>query len=382
MLHEFLAANRAQLIDRCRLKASNRYSELASDSAYAPDIAQLLDQIVKTLQIEMIRGAKRTRKVLRPSDGYQEALSELGAAARRHAQESLRRGYTVGPLVRDYGDLCQAIIDLAIEVNSRIDSGEFRTLIGCLNHAMADSVTEFCNQVGDARRPHGAAVLREQLGTLVHEARNLITTANYAMLSMTTGTALVRGRADKILSRCLTGLGTLIERSVETVRSDGQLPMHKQLINLSDFMADVQLAARLQAQAHECTLSVAPVDPRLAVDADHDMLLSAVNNLLQNAFKFTAPRTEVTLKVYAVSDRVRIDVKDSCGGWKSRDADRMFQPFFQCGENKSGLGLGLSICRRCIEANRGAVSAQDLPGQGCIFTIDLPRYHSAKHLAR
>ncbi|MGA8706015.1 MAG: HAMP domain-containing sensor histidine kinase [Steroidobacteraceae bacterium] len=376
MLHELLAENRTQLVYRCRLKLASRSTEIARNSVCTHGPTQLLDQIIKTLQIESTRGSNRACKVLEFRDGYHAALSELGATSRRHAQERLRHGYTIGLLVQEFGDLCQAVVDLAADTNSQIEADEFKILIQCLNQAAANSVTEFCHQCELGRRTHETDVFREQLGVLVHEARNLIATANYAMLSVRTERALLKGSTDETVGRCLAGLGNLIERSIETVRTDGRPRTHEQDLNLSDFVADVQLAARLEAQACECVLIVTPVDPHLAVYVDRDMLLSAVSNLLQNAFKFTAPRTEVILSVYAISNLVRIDVQDSCGGWTSGDAEQMFQPFKQCGENRSGLGLGLSICRRCVEANHGSVSARNIPGEGCMFSIELPRLYS------
>lgn len=85
------------------------------------------------------------------------------------------------------------------------------------------------------------------------------------------------------------------------------------------------------------------------------------------------------MRAYAAGDRVRIDVEDSCGG-PPRDAETMFLPFTQCGTDRSGIGLGLAICRRSVEANHGVVSVRDRPGSGCVFTIDLPR-HSLTQLA-
>ena len=51
----------------------------------------------------------------------------------------------------------------------------------------------------------------------------------------------------------------------------------------------------------------------------------------------------------------------------------MFKPFSQAGDNRKGLGLGLSIAKRSVEASGGALSVRDVPGIGCIFTMDLPR---------
>jgi hypothetical protein len=120
-------------------------------------------------------------------------------------------------------------------------------------------------------------------------------------------------------------------------------------------------------------LTVSPVHPRLAVDGDREMLFSAVSNLLQNAFKFTHCRTEVSLSAYASAERVLIDVEDHCGGLPPGDPERLFHPFTQSGEDRTGVGLGLSICRRSVEANQGVLRVRDLPGSGCVFTIDLPR---------
>jgi signal transduction histidine kinase len=47
-------------------------------------------------------------------------------------------------------------------------------------------------------------------------------------------------------------------------------------------------------------------------------------------------------------------------------------PLIQNGEDRSGLGLGLDICRRSVKANNGILRVRDVPGVGCVFTIDLP----------
>jgi signal transduction histidine kinase len=108
--------------------------------------------------------------------------------------------------------------------------------------------------------------------------------------------------------------------------------------------------------------------------ADQEMLFCAVGNLLQNGFKFTQRHTEVALTAYASADRIRIDVEDHCGGLPPGAAEDMFLPFRQRGEDRSGLGLGLTICRRGVEANNGILGVRNVPGVGCVFTIDLPRH--------
>ena len=115
-----------------------------------------------------------------------------------------------------------------------------------------------------------------------------------------------------------------------------------------------------------------PVEDGVAIEADRQVLSSVIENLLQNAFKFTRPRTVVTLRVAASADRVLIEIEDECGGLPGKTAD-LFRPFDQRGVDRSGLGLGLAYSRWAVEANRGRIYARTVPGNGCVFTVDLPR---------
>jgi signal transduction histidine kinase len=159
------------------------------------------------------------------------------------------------------------------------------------------------------------------------------------------------------------------------------LPLRSRLISLADFVAEIKASASLEAQAGKRSLVVSIVDPELAVNVDHDLLCSALGNLLKNAFKFSHENSTVLLNAYASGDRILIEVEDRCGGLPSGFGSDMFLPFRQAGNNKSGLGLGLSICKRSVEANSGRLSVRDMPGCGCVFTIDLPRFSSASTTA-
>jgi hypothetical protein len=68
-----------------------------------------------------------------------------------------------------------------------------------------------------------------------------------------------------------------------------------------------------------------------------------------------------------------IDVEDQCGGLPEGRAEDLMQPFVKRNENKDGLGLGLAICKRGVEANGGALHVRDIPGRGCVFTVELAR---------
>src|SRR5687767_3468337 len=90
--------------------------------------------------------------------------------------------------------------------------------------------------------------------------------------------------------------------------------------------------------------------------------------------RFTLPRTTVTLRVGVSTERVLIDVEDECGGLPLGKVEELFSPFQQRGIDRTGLGLGLAFSRWGAHANNGELHARNLPGKGCIFTVDLPRY--------
>jgi signal transduction histidine kinase len=180
------------------------------------------------------------------------------------------------------------------------------------------------------------------------------------------------GATGAILKRSLAAMGNLIAGALAEVRSGA--PDSREEFDVASFIADAQATAQLQASRSEIALHVPPVDAKLYVQGNRELLLAALTNLLQNAFKFTRARTEVTLSVHAFGDLILIEVQDQCGGLPLGRADKMFTPFTQRSEDRSGLGLGLSIARQSIEADRGTLSVRDLPGAGCVFTISLPRY--------
>ena len=108
------------------------------------------------------------------------------------------------------------------------------------------------------------------------------------------------------------------------------------------------------------------------MEADRQLLESAVANLLHNALKFTRPRGHVSLRTHLRQGLVLIEVEDECGGLPPGKAEELFRPFEQRGRDRSGMGLGLAISLRSVRANGGELSVRNLPGKGCIFTIALP----------
>lgn len=373
MLHEFLTTNRDELIARCRAKVARRNVDGRNEAELTFGISIFLDQLIKTLQVEQGAEPLQSRKVSGHASGI-PSLSEIAETASRHGGELLKHGFTLEDVVHDYGDLCQAIMDTAAEDSAAITTDEFRTLNRCLDNAIATAVAEFGYLHDRAVSADHAATLNEKLAAFAHEMRNGLSTATLAVAVIKSGNVGYAGATGVILDRSLVAMRNLIDRSLtEAQMAAGSIVVEPSLFSLVGFISEVKLAATLEASVRNRSLIVANVDPKLAIVGDRNLLLSAVGNLLQNAFKYSRPEGEVTLNAYASGDRILIDVEDSCGGLAEGVADKMFMPFAQMASDRSGVGLGLSISRRGVEANGGTLSVRDVPGTGCVMTINLPR---------
>ena len=147
MMHEFLVENRGELIARCQKKVTDRAAPNTRDEKLAFGIGFFLDQLIETLAVEQAPDPRmRSRQISGPSGGAMSYLSEMGDTATKHGRELLLHGFTVDSMVHDYGDLCQAITEMATERNAPFDTDEFHTLNRCLDNAIADAVSEFTRQ--------------------------------------------------------------------------------------------------------------------------------------------------------------------------------------------------------------------------------------------
>lgn len=378
MLHDFLTLNTDELTKRCRVKVTERSGRNATEPQLKNGVPMFLDQLIRTLRIEQTSHPMASRVVSGPSGGGR-TLSEVSVTAAQHGRSLLSLGFAVDQVVHDYGDLCQSITDLAFERDVPFSVDEFRTLNRCLDNAIAEAVTQFsCQRDADLADKY-ATDANQKMGFFAHELRNLLHVANLSFAAAKAGSLSFSGATGAVLERSLQGLEVLIQKSIADVRSANDGHPVSSVFSVADFILEIETAAHLAAKIRGCRFIVAVVSAELAILGNRDLLYSAVWNLLQNAFKFTHIDTEVTLTAYALEERILIEVRDHCGGLPPGFAERMFAPFAQQGNDKTGLGLGLSIAAQCILANGGMLSVRDLPNSGCIFTIDIPRHVERRH---
>jgi signal transduction histidine kinase len=354
VLHEFVGANRDEIIKRCKAKVASRSMPPPSQAEIDHGVPVFLDQLRDALRLGLMTSP------------------EISESAVQHGHDLRRQGFSVSQVVHGYGDVCQAITEMAVEMNAPISTHEFRTLNRCLDDAIAVAVTEYGRERNQSSIDGEFVQESERLGFFAHELRNLINTAIMSFEVLKTGNVGLAGSTGTVLHRSLMASHALITRSLAEVRLTEGVDNREQFL-VSGFIEEIASAATLEANARGITLTVMPVDDDVAIEADRQVLAAVVGNLLQNAFKFTRPRTTVTLRVGAGAERVHIEIQDECGGLPGGNVEELFRPFEQRGADRTGVGLGLAFSRRGAKANNGRIYARSLPDKGCVFTVDLPR---------
>jgi heavy metal sensor kinase len=159
----------------------------------------------------------------------------------------------------------------------------------------------------------------------------------------------------------------------------GRLTLNLHALRLDQIIASSLEMFQAIAEAAEVELIVSRLEPIL-IHGDGNRLWQVVNNLIDNAIKFTPPRGRVslTLRLDAASRHGILEVADTGIGIPPRDLPNIFDRFFQGDkarerQNRSrGLGLGLSICQAVVAAHGGSIQVSSAPEKGTTFTIRLP----------
>jgi signal transduction histidine kinase len=354
MLYEFVTTYRDAIIDRARQKLTARPWPSASPEELENGVPIFLTQLSEKLRSE--------------STGAAHSPGAIGAAATRHGRDLMALGFTVSQVVHDYGDICQAITELAIEQNAPITTDEFKTLNGCLDTAIAEAVTEHARITAESRS-HDEV---ERSGHVAHETRDLLNTAILAYHALKRGTVAINGSTGAVLGRSLMGLRDLVDSTLLDIRI-AATQQRRERVPVSLFLNDIAVAGTLHAESRGLQLVIEPGDPAWVMNADSQVLASAVTNLLNNACKFTPLGGRVVLRARASEDeRLLIEVEDECGGIPASVGDP-FRAFGERrGKDRTGLGLGLSIARKAVRAHGGDIHVRNAPGKGCVFTIDIP----------
>jgi signal transduction histidine kinase len=217
---------------------------------------------------------------------------------------------------------------------------------------------------------------RELLANVSHELRTPL-----ARLQITLGLA---GEADPAtVRRYLDEIGidvAELERLVEDLLTAARLEtgyasvLRRERVEVAAALAD---AARRFERAHPGRVLALDVAERLpALDADPSLLGRAIDNLLDNAAKYSEARASIAMAARPDQGGLELEIRDQGIGIEEADLPRLFTPFFRSDRSRSrgsgGVGLGLALTRRIVEAHGGTIAVESRAGEGTTVRLRLP----------
>jgi hypothetical protein len=200
MLAEFVAVNRAELISRCRAKVAGRSDAGAANAGVDRGVPMFLDQLLEELR----HGTS--------------ADEDIARTAAQHGHDLLVQGYTVSQVVHDYGDICQAITELAVERQAAISTDDFRTLNRCLDDAIAGAVTEYGRE---RNLPAESRMSDEPRATAARDLLKTIDISKVAFAAITSGKVGVAGSTGIVLGLALGTARDLAARLLTELGAPG-----------------------------------------------------------------------------------------------------------------------------------------------------------------
>ncbi|SHK11886.1 Signal transduction histidine kinase [Desulfatibacillum alkenivorans DSM 16219] len=178
----------------------------------------------------------------------------------------------------------------------------------------------------------------------------------------------------------LAELESLLENVLASARLDlassspASIPVRLRRVAMSGFLEKTR--ERFERRYTDRVLEINSSVEDMEIMLDPDLFNRVCDNLLDNAVKYSPPNAKPILIAKKKESRLNIQVMDYGRGVPEEDLPRLFDPFFRSDRSRSrktgGTGLGLTLCKRIVEAHYGTISASANPKGGLIIDIEIP----------
>ena len=356
MLHEVLHAGRQEVMARWMLLVQGTIAPESMPSAELIDhLPGFLDEIIAAL-----RADAGLTSVAQPPEDTETATS--------HGEQRLRLGFSLDTVVREYGALRDAIVDVGRAGGGAITFDELQRVFDCTIIGIARAVSEYARQRdAELQRQHN-----EHIAFLAHELRNPLSSATVALeVLQATGKLPRELRPTQAVTRALTRMKELVDHSLQMARTASGVELKREVTQTRELLDDAELVAAGEAEDKDIKLSFR-IEQDAALYVDRRLIRSALNNLVRNAVKYSHRGGVVEVRGRVEGSRAIVEVEDRCGGLEPGKVEEAFAPFVRLAIDDNGFGLGLAIAKQAVDAHAGTIRVQNLPGKGCIFVMDLP----------
>ncbi len=220
------------------------------------------------------------------------------------------------------------------------------------------------------------------LATAAHDLKNPLTTVLILLDQITEAAASVesgavqRRSADRIRESVNRMLGIIQAILDSATHEAGVLPLVLEPVDLIPLARTVLEENQDYAQSKHLHLALATGESSLKILADHARMRDVLDNLVNNAIKFSPHQRKIEVRLARSDRRARLEVLDEGPGLTDEDLQKAFAPYQRLSARPTGneisTGLGLSIVKHLVELHHGSVKASSTPGQGAVFTLELP----------
>jgi signal transduction histidine kinase len=219
----------------------------------------------------------------------------------------------------------------------------------------------------------------EFVSMLSHDIRNPLNTILLAagLLQKHNEGLIIDGKINhlQLIRSAIQNVSHLLDEALLMGKSDsGQLSYQPRTLDLERLCYELVEQSQLSAQEKQLSLTFTSSEHCLEFWGDETLLKHIVSNLLNNAIKYSIPRSTVLFELIKQEKTVILRVQDQGIGMTEEDQKQLFQPFHR-GENVgtiSGSGLGLTIVKQCVAAHGGEITVNSQVGLGSTFTVNLP----------
>ena len=230
----------------------------------------------------------------------------------------------------------------------------------------------------------------EFISTASHEMRTPVASIEgYIGLALNPATATIDARAKSYLQKAHENtkhLGQLFQDLLDITKAeDGRLKNEPVVLDAVEFSRNIWEGLKPKAEAKGLNYIFEPdshktgektLTPVFFIHADRDHLHEILNNIFENAIKYT-PSGTVSVNVTSDNNNVQISVKDSGIGIPAEDIPHLFQKFYRVDNSETreinGTGLGLFLSRKLTESIGGFLDVESEYKKGSTFTVKLPR---------
>lgn len=220
-------------------------------------------------------------------------------------------------------------------------------------------------------------VLKRLISDISHDLKTPITTIRLSLYLLERATSPEQQATQRqVLKAQVAHLQSLLEDLLSIARLDRLPELELAPMDLNALVASVAQSAQGIAAQRAHTLDRVLGRDVPPVTADADRLRRALTNLVTNALNYTPDGGRITLRTYCQDSFVVIEVQDNGIGIGVLDLPHIFDPFYRAdparNSDKGGMGLGLSIAYKIVEAHQGTIEVESKPGVGSVFRILLP----------